>query len=161
MVVADLEHIEHQVSMTPSLKKAIDFLRRKDIDDLADGKVEIEGDIVFALVQRYVTARMDTLMFEHHRKYIDVQFIVSGEEVIGWAPRERMTISQAYDAGKDICFGGVPTGRWTAVYLEAGQAAVFWPEDGHAPKLAGRTPSPVTKVVVKVAVPPVRARDAQ
>ncbi len=160
MIVADLEHIEHQVSMTPALKKAVDFLRREDIDDLTDGRVEIDGDNVFALVQRYVTARTDTVTFECHRKYIDVQFIVSGEEVIGWAPMKRMTISRVYDAGKDICFGSVPTGKWTSLYLEAGQAAVFWPEDGHAPKLAGRAPSPVIKVVVKVTVSSERAQDA-
>ncbi len=152
MIVADLEHIEHQVSMTPALKKAVDFLRRKDIDELTDGRVEIDGDNVFAVVQRYETARMDALMFECHRKYIDVQFIVSGEEVIGWVPAERMTISRAYDEGKDICFGSVPTGKWTPLYLEAGQAAVFWPEDGHAPKQAVHAPSPVMKIVVKVAV---------
>ncbi len=161
MIVADLEHIEHQVSMTPALKKAVDFLRREDIDDLTDGRVEIDGDNVFAVVQRYVTARTDTVTFECHRKYIDVQFIVSGEEVIGWAPAERMTISRAHDAGKDICFGSVPAGKWTSLYLEAGQAAVFWPEDGHAPKLAGQAPSSVMKVVVKVAVSPGQAQGAK
>ncbi len=161
MVVADLEHIEHQVSMTPSFWQAVDFLRRKDLGSLSDGKVEIDGDNVFALVQRYVTTRTDTVTFECHRRYIDVQYVVSGEELIGWAPTERMTVSRAYDGGKDICFGSVPTGRWTALYLEAGRAAVFWPEDSHAPKLAGRAPSPVMKVVVKVAVSPGRAQDAK
>jgi YhcH/YjgK/YiaL family protein len=63
-----------------------------------------------------------------------------------------MTITEPYDADKDIAFGTVPPKRWTPVHLEAGQAAVLYPEDGHAPKLAARSASPVMKIVVKVAV---------
>jgi YhcH/YjgK/YiaL family protein len=114
--------------------------------------VEIDGDRVFALVQRYETVRTDAPTFEYHRKYIDVQFVATGEEVIGWAPAERMSVTKAYDAGKDICFGTVAAGTWTPVHLQAGQVAVFWPEDGHAPKGAARVPSSVMKIVVKVAV---------
>lgn len=152
MIAADLRHIEHQLSMTEALAKAIAFLRGRDIRRLADGKVEIDGERVFAIVQRYETVKTGVPRFECHRKYIDVQYIASGEEVIGWAPRERMKITEEYDEGKDIAFGAVPDGKWTPVYLQAGQAVVLWPEDGHAPKLASRGASPVMKIVVKVAV---------
>ncbi len=152
MIVTDLKHIEHQVSMTPSIKKAIAFLRRQDIQGLADGRVELDEDRVFAIVQRYETVKTDSPKFECHRKYIDVQFIASGEEIIGWAPAERMTITDAYDAGKDICFGNVAAEKWTPVYLQTGQLAVLWPEDSHAPKLATDRLSRVMKIVVKVAM---------
>lgn len=150
MIVTDLDHIEHQVVMTPGLQKAFDFLRMRAIRDLADGKIEIDEQRVFALVQRYETVMTGDPKFECHRKYIDVQYIVSGEEVIGWAPVERMTITEAYDVDKDICFGTVAQGGMTPVHLKAGQLAVLYPEDGHAPKLAARAPSPVMKIVVKV-----------
>jgi YhcH/YjgK/YiaL family protein len=152
MIVSDLDHFDHQIAVTPGLQKAFAFLRSSNIHSLPDGRVEIDGDRVFALVQRYETMMTDAPKFECHRKYIDVQFIVSGEEVIGWAPLSRMTITEAYDAGKDICFGTVATGKWTLVYLQAGELAVLWPEDGHAPKVAGGVSSPVMKLVVKVAV---------
>ncbi len=152
MLVSDLDHIDHQIALTPGLQKAITFLRTRNLHGLPDGRVEIEGDRVFALVQRYETMITDAPKFECHRTYIDVQFIVSGEEVIGWAPLSRMAITEAYDAGKDICFGTVVKGKWTPVHLQAGQLAVLWPEDGHAPKLAGGVSSPVMKIVVKVAV---------
>lgn len=152
MIVSDLDHIDHQVIGAPGLQKAFVFLRSSNIQSLPDGRVEIDGNRVFALVQRYETMITDAPKFECHRKYIDVQFIVSGEEVIGWTPLERMMIIDAYDADKDICFGTVANGKWTRVYLQTGQLAVLWPEDGHAPKLAGSASSPVTKIVVKVAV---------
>lgn len=151
MLVTDIKHIEHQVSMTPALKKAIDFLRRPDIRNLADGRVDIDGQQVFALVQQYETVIMDAPKFEYHRKYIDIQYIVSGKEVIGWAPVERMTITEAYNMEKDICFGTVPKEEITPVFLQEGQLAVFYPEDSHAPKLAAGAPSRVVKIVVKVA----------
>jgi YhcH/YjgK/YiaL family protein len=152
MIVSDLRHIAHQTGNVPALQKVIDFLRRTGIDGLLDGRVEIDGDRVFALVQRYETIFVDAPRFECHQKYIDVQFIVSGEEIIGWAPADQMSITEAYDAEKDICFGTLAAGKWTPVYLQAGQLMVLWPEDGHAPKLAVRGPSPVMKIVVKVAV---------
>jgi len=152
MIVADLKHLEHQAPLTAGLRAAMEFLRRRDIAALADGRVEIDGDRVFALVQRYETVKTDSPKFEYHRKYIDVQFIASGEEIIGWIPREGMAVTEAYDEKKDICFGSAATGAWTAVRLEAGQAAVLWPEDGHAPKLSASAPSRVMKIVVKVAL---------
>ena len=152
MIVTDLRHIEHQVPMTPALKKALAFLCRQDVPGFPDGKVEIDGDRVYAIIQRYETIKTDAPKFEFHRKYIDLQYIVSGEETIGWAPAESMTITEAYNADKDICVGKVAAGTWTPVRLQAGQLTVLRPEDGHAPKLACGAPSPVMKIVVKMAV---------
>jgi YhcH/YjgK/YiaL family protein len=63
-----------------------------------------------------------------------------------------MSITESYDADKDICFGMVAKGKWTPLLLQAGQLAVLWPEDGHAPKLAAGASSSVMKIVVKVAL---------
>ncbi len=152
MIVTDLKNIDCHCDMPLALTKAIEFLRLRGIQNLPDGRVDIEGNNVFALIQRYETQAAGTPMFEHHRKYIDVQYLVSGEEIIGWTPAERIIISEPYDAEKDIAFGTAHAGKWTPVHLQAGQAAVLWPEDGHAPKLAAGTPSAVMKIVVKVAV---------
>ncbi|MBI4745345.1 MAG: YhcH/YjgK/YiaL family protein [Deltaproteobacteria bacterium] len=151
MIVSDRKSLRRQVSMTNALRKGIDFLLRPDIHLLTDGRVDIDGDRVFALVQQYETIKTDTPKFEYHRKYIDIQYIVSGEEVIGWAPAERMTVTEEYDGNKDICFGTAPKGEMTPVYLKSGQLTVLYPEDAHAPKLAAGKPSHVFKIVVKVA----------
>lgn len=152
MIVSSLEGIERRISMTPGLSTAFAFLRRPDIHEIPDGKVPIDGEKVFAIVQRYHTIASDAPNFEHHLEYIDVQFIASGREIIGWAPVERMAITEVYDPEKDIAFGTVEPVHWTPLVLQTGQAAVFFPEDGHAPKLAKGNSSAVTKIVVKVAV---------
>ena len=152
MLVSELERIERRFSRKPEIMNAIDFLRRQDILNLADGTFAIDGDRVFAVVQRYETVKTDTPQFEHHRKYIDVQFIASGLEIIGWAPVERMSVTEAYDANKDIAFGTVPPAEWTPLLLHPGQAAILWPEDAHAPRLPAGRSSRVMKVVIKIAV---------
>lgn len=150
MIITNLMHADRQIPATPALAKAIAFLRSPGLHTLADGKVEIDGDRVFAMIQRYDTLETAAPKFEYHRKYIDVQYLASGEEVIGWAPVERMIVTEPYDEGKDVCFGSVGKGTWTPVHLQAGQLAVLWPEDGHAPKVAAEEPAAVMKIVVKV-----------
>lgn len=152
MIVTDLGNIEHQLQMTPALREAIAFLRRENLEELPDGRMDLDGDQAFAIIQRYETIKTNAPRFECHRKYLDVQFIAIGEETIGWAAAKRMTITETYDAEKDICFGTIEAGTWTPVLLHAGELAVLWPEDAHAPKLAVGAPAPVMKIVVKVAV---------
>ena len=151
MIVTSLEHALEQIALTPSLRKAIDFLQQSHTQKLADGRIEIAGNTVYALVQSYETLAGEP-KFEAHRKYVDVQYVASGKEVIGWAFIDRLVIGVPYDESKDVCFGSVPPGDMTLVRLSAGQLAVLYPTDAHAPKLAARTPSPVKKIVVKVAV---------
>lgn len=152
MIVTDLAHIDNQVSMTSAFKKAIAFLRQPDIRLLPDGRADIDGENVYAIVQRYETTVTEVPKFEYHRKYIDIQYIASGEEVIGWVPAERMAITEPYDEDRDICFGSAPKGEMTPVHLRTGQLMVLYPEDGHAPKVAAGAPSQIVKIVVKVAV---------
>jgi YhcH/YjgK/YiaL family protein len=151
MIVTDLAHLERQIAMTPSFRKALQFLRQPGLAELPDGTVTLDGKRVFAIVQRYETIATHAPRFEYHRDYIDVQYVVTGEEVIGWAPAAVMAVTEPYDAEKDIAFGTVDRDRWTAVRLGAGQAAVLYPEDGHAPRLSAGTVGPVVKVVVKIA----------
>jgi len=152
MIVSDLENICRQAVMSPGIEKAADFLRRPGIAALPDGRYEIDGEMVFAIVQRYRTAAAAAPRFEAHRKYIDLQFIAVGAEVIGWAPVGLMAVTEPYDAAKDICFGAAPAGESAAVRIGAGQLALLYPEDAHAPRLAAGEPCQVTKIVVKISV---------
>jgi len=151
MITADLKNAAGRVFASPGLGKALDFLRRPGTASLPDGKYEIDGERVFAMVQRYETLAQAAPKFEAHRKYIDVQFMAAGAEIIGCAPLEKLAVTEIYDGEKDVCFGAVPAGEWTPLRLERGELAVLWPEDAHAPRLAAGAPAPVTKIVVKVA----------
>lgn len=150
MIAGELKGFGRQLPASHGLHKALEFLRRPGAAALSDGRYEIDGDAVYALVQRYATAEAGEPKFEAHRKFIDVQYVAAGEEVLGWAPLAEMVLSEPYDPAKDVCFGRACL--WTPLRLGEGMFAVLWPEDAHAPRLAAGKPCHVTKIVVKVAV---------
>jgi YhcH/YjgK/YiaL family protein len=150
MIVCDLEQLENQVALSPGLQKAMAFLRQASPWDGTDRQVEIDEDIVYALFQSYETIEGGDLVFEAHRRYLDVQYVATGCEVIGWASFQRLSVTTPYDEVKDVCFGAVPPELVSLVRLSAGQLAILYPGDAHAPKLATGRPEPVRKIVIKV-----------
>lgn len=153
MIAAQLDYITAQITPTSNLQRALDFLQRARGADLPDGRVEIDGDRVFALVQSYETvAAGDPVIFEAHRKYIDVQYVAAGQEVIAWATTDRLLVTEAYDPAKEAWFGALPAAETTFVRVAAGELVVLYPTDGHTPRLAAGAPAAVKKIVVKVAV---------
>jgi biofilm protein TabA len=153
MVVTDLKHMAEQVKMTPEMQKALDFIKASEGKTLTDGTTQLDGDKVYAMVQTYDTlVHADPARLEAHKKYIDVQYVAEGEEVIGWAQVSAMKETVSYNAEKDYWLGTMAAKDMTPVVLKKGQAAILWPDDGHAPRLALGAPSHVVKIVVKVAV---------
>lgn len=152
MIVADLEHLTEQAASSEGLTAALDFLRTVG-PETPDGRVEVDGTAVYALVQSYQTrAETDRPTFEAHRKYVDVQYVVSGKETLGWAPLDLVTVSAPYDEEKDALLGFVPVEERTFLRFTSGQAIVLFPTDAHAPGLAAGRPEAVKKVVVKIAI---------
>lgn len=153
MIIATLEELYNQIPNLPRMKQALDYLAQARGQGLADGRYPIDGDLVYALAQSYETLPNDeNAKYEAHHKYIDVQYIVEGEEGMGWAPLAQLAVNKPYSDEKDVVLGTCPLAVASLVKVAAGQAAIFFPEDAHAPKLAVGSPCPVKKIVVKVAI---------
>jgi YhcH/YjgK/YiaL family protein len=130
------------------LQAGFDYLQQTDLEAVEPGTVPIDGDKVFAMHQEYKTKPRAQGLWESHRKYIDIQYVVSGVEQMGFANLEQLTTGE-YDAAKDF----VPhEGSGSFVLLPAGMFTLFMPTDVHMPGIAVDNPHPVKKVVVKVAV---------
>ena len=89
--------------------------------------------------------------FESHRKYIDVQVVVSGAELMELADISRLMISEAYNSERDFTKYADITGA-AVLNMGSGDAAIFFPNDGHMPSLHWRGTGLVRKTVVKVPV---------
>lgn len=149
MILDTLDRADRYAALHPGFAAAFAFLRRADLAALPDGRRDINGDRVFALVSRYTPKPVpEALRWEAHRAYIDIQFLVTGSEQLGWAPRATLRETETHDVAKDCAFFA---GDGTLCTLRAGQFAVFFPEDAHAPGHAAGAPAPVQKIVVKVA----------
>jgi biofilm protein TabA len=153
MIIASLEALFNQIPASPLLERALRYLQENRERNLPDGRYEIDGSRLFALVQSYETLPNgpDT-EYEAHQNYIDVQYIVSGVEGMGWAPLECMQVRSSYNPEKDVVLGECQPELTTLTRVNAGQAVIFFPADAHAPKLAVTAPVAVKKIVVKVAV---------
>lgn len=103
---------------------------------------------MYAIVARDPARAQDKALLEAHRQYVDIQFILSGTDEMGWKPRAACSMPAAgYDAGRDIEFFADRPDVWMPV--NPGQFIVFFPEDAHAPLVGTGV---IHKIVVKVAV---------
>lgn len=153
MIVSDLANLRDQVVMTPNMETAIRFLLESGQADHPAGRLTVDGEKVFVEVQAYETIEGGEVTFEGHRDYIDIQYVVAGEEIIGWATLGDATVTTPYGStGGDAWLGTVPAERVTNVRLKGGQLAVLYPTDAHAPRRAAGSSMPVRKLVVKVAI---------
>lgn len=149
MLYDSLKHIEFYKGIHPGVYHALEILRDTDFSQLEDKRYEVDGDNLFFFLQSYET-KPDNDTPEAHRKYIDIQFLVSGREKMGVAPLEDMSEEVEARPDGDIWFYRGPMDYIT---LTAGDRfAVLWPGDAHAPSIAVDSPAPCRKCVVKVKV---------
>ncbi len=134
----------------PEWWKAVFGFLRSDLKAMAAGKYPIVGDQVFAMVSEYSTKKPEEAKWEAHRKYIDLQYMIDGEEKMGQLPLANAVSPQAYDEDKDLVFFDDQDGE----YFTASPNCffLFFPEDVHRPGIFIEESKPVKKLVVKIAV---------
>ncbi len=131
------------------LTKALTFLQKTDAQSLPSGRIDLDGNRVFALVQRYDSKPQSAGMWEAHRKYFDIQFVAQGQELMGYANLAQLQAG-TYIEDKDF----MPLqGEGSFLLMPAGMFIILGPQDAHMPQIAvNDQPSPVVKIVCKVAV---------
>ncbi len=152
MIVCMLGELSRYRGLSKNLDTAFDWLSRKSWKNLAAGKYPIEGEQVFALMQEYATKDPAVCRFETHRKYIDIQMMVEGEEIIEAMPSLFLKSAEPYVS--DIEYYSAPIDhRAHSLAMNPECCAIFFPEDAHRPGLRiGSEPRQVKKIVVKVAI---------
>jgi YhcH/YjgK/YiaL family protein len=139
------------------IKKAFKVMKDESLIKKKDGRYEISGgEGMYYLVQRYKTQPSITPssvgFLEAHKKYVDLQFILSGKEIIGYSPlKDDLELKQGYDKKNDAALFKSDS-KMTLIKLQAGMFAVFFPQDAHQPRIVLDKPTSVVKVVVKIPV---------
>lgn len=147
MIIDTLLNWKNYAGAHPLFEKAFDFLLNKPIATMEVGKYEIQGDALYAMIQEPEGKPASTAKLEAHKKYIDLQFVVSGNEMMGWAPLCGLGHSLGFDDKKDCGFYSDKPQSWFDV--RPGCFAIFFPEDAHAPCCGTGI---CRKVVIKIAV---------
>lgn len=146
MIFDTLKNIDTYRDLNPRLYRGLQILRETDFQQYGPGNYAVEGDELFFMIQDYET-RVSNDTPEAHQKYIDIQYLISGEEIVGFAPLETLEEVKTETRG-DIKFY---RGKCDYFTLKEDRFAVFFPKDAHSPAIAvnGR-PGRCIKCVVKV-----------
>jgi YhcH/YjgK/YiaL family protein len=137
-------------SISPLFQKAFDHLEKTDFNKIPLGKHTIQGEDLFVIVMEYETKMASQCIMENHRKYIDIQYMVSGEENMGVTTFDGQVATTPYDETKEAAF--YKPEYASLVNVQRGQFAVFFPHDLHMPCIASGKPVTVRKAVYKVRV---------
>lgn len=146
MIYDTLDHLSRYEGLHPGVLRGLRFLAETDLTAAAEGaRFELDGERLFAFVQCYETHPNETP--EAHRRYIDIQYLIEGEELVGVAPLEEMTEEVEAKPENDIWFYH---GETSPLPIGRGRFLVLFPEDAHAPCLPLGKAARVKKCVVKV-----------
>lgn len=155
MILDKIENMSHYIT-SPAWMQAMTFLQNLKAD-IADGEYEIDGSEIFARVMTYSTKKIEDAYPEAHRKYIDIQAVLSGEEMVAWYPLKDLQERVEYDAESDVVFYDRQTVMPSSSILSEGLFMAFFPEDAHMPSISsGQRACTVKKVVIKIAVECIR-----
>ena len=149
MIFDTKENLAAYKGLGKNYEKAIDFLMNSDLEHMEVGKYEIDGKEVYASVQEYTTLPWEEAKFETHENYTDIQYIIKGDEIMGYAPKASLKVKVEYNPEKDVTFYTNDV-RGLDVPAHDGMFCIFQPQDGHKPKAMHQKPCAVKKVVVKI-----------
>ena len=149
MILDSLKNKAQYAALHPRFQTVFDFIDNNDVASLPCGRHDIDGDNIFVMVQELDLREVSAARLELHRKYIDIQLLLSGpNEIFGWSEKKDcLTAETEFDEQKDIqLFTDIPQCFYS---VGEGQFSILFPEDGHAPMLGE---GHVKKCIFKVAL---------
>ena len=152
MIFDTLENCKFYYGLHKNFEKAFDFIKKAVTENLPAGRYDFGGEEIFAHVQEYNSKNPADYKFEGHRKYIDIQYVVSGIEEIEVLNIKNASSGEGYIPEREVEFfaGGENVGKYI---LGKGEYGIFYPTDLHKPGLMHDGKSePVKKVLVKVKI---------
>jgi YhcH/YjgK/YiaL family protein len=148
MIIDTLDNFHLYNKLNKNFGLAFKFLKQKNLKNHTPGRYDIKKNDVFAFVSQGKGKGKSGARLEAHRKYIDIQMCVLGEDLIGYKPLlECKKRKKIYDSQKDCVFFNNKIESWFK--LSRGVFAIFFPADAHAPMAAKNW---LKKIVVKVRV---------
>lgn len=149
MIFDRLSNCEQYYSLNEKFKKAFEFLKNTDLVNLDEGSYEIDGKNIYANVQSVDLKPVEEKKWEVHRKYIDIQYVITQKEKMGYGILEDFkTIIEKYDDNRDVEF--LDGEKFNFVDVNCGDFVIFYPNDVHAPMLRVDKAEKIKKVIVKI-----------
>jgi len=149
MVIDKLSNAKQYYGLSGRIEKALKYLQNTNLKNLEIGKHELDGKNIFVIVSEYDAKNIEQGKWEAHRNYLDIQYVVSGKEKIGYACIDEMKMIGEYNEEKDVLF---LKGEGDLLLVNEGTFALFAPQDAHMPGIKANNGQHVKKIVVKILV---------
>lgn len=147
MIKDKLIYAKTYYGISENLKNGLIWIKNSDFNKLEDGK-HVISETLYANIQTYETK--DNALFEAHRDYIDIQYMISGEECIGVVDYNDCSTIEEYNKEKDIEF--LSSNSENNEVIKDGEFVILFPHDAHKPSLSNKNKLTVRKAVVKVMI---------
>lgn len=136
---------------SPKFKTAFSFLQNTNLEKLQEGWIQLDNNVRVS-VQRYTSFKWDDNKFETHKNFLDLQYVISGEELCAVCHKEDLgPIYTPYDEQKDIAFYEDPR-DYSSIILKARDLVILTPDDPHKPRCSIGFPLEIRKIVIKIPV---------
>lgn len=149
MIYDHIEHVRHYKGLHPNLDLALAVLEKGDFREQELGKYEVAGQNVYYFLQENTLSEEFKEEFEYHRSYVDIHFVISGQEQTSYGCR-LVGEDTEFDQAGDIGF--VPSEKWVDCLLDGNYFAIFLPGEVHQPNQWAGATKTVRKCVFKVLV---------
>ena len=151
MITDSIINSEFYYSLNRNFKSAFEWIKSTDLLKLEKGKIEIQGEEIFAIVNDYKTVDSSVSKLEAHQRYIDLQFVIEGKEMMGYIAKNNQTPFKEYDQEGDYAL--YVDSNTVLLPFEENSFFLLFPQDLHMPGIHyfGREEQ-VKKLVLKIAV---------
>lgn len=153
-IFGKLEEIKKQIE-NKNFQFAFNYLKTIDEDffKIKEDEVikEMITDDIFVLKQAYKTKDREDCFFESHKKYIDIQYIVKGSEVMDVSNLEELEIIEEYDENRDFIKYSSKN-SFSSLLIKEKELAIFYPSDAHQPCIKNIENELVYKAVIKLPI---------
>ncbi|MGB5793399.1 YhcH/YjgK/YiaL family protein [Poseidonibacter sp.] len=154
-IFGKLENLKQQIT-DKNFQTAFDYLSniQNESFDIKDGECikEMINDEMFVLKQAYITKNREDCFFESHKKYIDIQYMLKGEEIMDVCNLEDLEILKDYDDKTDFIKYKGKEKNISSLLIKENELAIFYPQDAHQPCIKTNQNKLIYKAVIKIPV---------
>jgi len=150
MILDKIENIELYFPLGERIKQALVYIRETDFTKLKEGRYYLDSNKLFALVNEYKTKDISECIMEAHKKYIDLQYMYNGCEMIAYSILTNQKPTKSYDSEND--YGLYKPEDFSLIKLEQDTFVVFFPDDLHMPSIKCNESESIKKIVVKILI---------
>ncbi|MEG1459288.1 MAG: YhcH/YjgK/YiaL family protein [Acetivibrio sp.] len=149
MIYDKLDHIEQYLGCNKHLDLAIHYILEHDLSSLPLGKTQLLDDLVYINVMNANAAELESLNFEIHKNYMDIQIDLSGTEMIHIGDSSNMIIRD-YNPQTDFAYSDCDT--LTSCIIGTGNFILCMASEPHKPGISIGKDTILKKCVFKIHV---------